>query len=44
MPLGSKVFQYETELEWIGGYPLALLLMLLAAALPYLYLKWRKWL
>jgi len=19
MPLGSKVFQYETELEWVGG-------------------------
>ncbi len=26
------------------GYPFALFLMLLAAALPYLYFKWRKWL
>ncbi len=37
-------FQDMPELDWIGGYPLALLLMLLAAALPYLYFKWRKWL
>ena len=37
-------FKHMPELEWIGGYPFALLVMLLAAALPYLYFKWRKWL
>ena len=37
-------FRHMPELDWIGGYPFALLLMLLAAALPYLYFKWRKWL
>ncbi|HEY6383116.1 MAG TPA: magnesium transporter CorA family protein [Pseudolabrys sp.] len=37
-------FKHMPELDWIGGYPLALLLMLVAAILPYLYFKWRKWL
>ena len=37
-------FKHMPELEWIGGYPFALLLMLFAAVLPYLYFKWRKWL
>ena len=37
-------FKHMPELEWVGGYPFALVLMLLAAALPYLYFKWRKWL
>src|SRR5215475_12535754 len=37
-------FKHMPELDWIGGYPLALLLMLVAAVLPYLYFKWRKWL
>ena len=37
-------FKHMPELDWVGGYPFALLLMLLAAALPYLYFKWRKWL
>lgn len=32
----------ELELEW--GYPLALALMLLAAAVPFLYFKSKKWL
>jgi magnesium transporter len=32
------------ELEWYFGYPLALLLMLVAAILPYLFFKWKKWL
>jgi magnesium transporter len=26
------------------GYPLAIVLMMVAAALPYLFFKWKKWL
>ena len=26
------------------GYPLAIVLMLVAAALPYFFFKWKKWL
>jgi magnesium transporter len=37
-------FKHMPELEWLGGYPFALVLMLIAAVLPYLYFKWRKWL
>jgi magnesium transporter len=32
------------ELDWTLGYPVAIALMLLAAALPYLFFKWKKWL
>ncbi|GIK83101.1 MAG: magnesium transporter CorA family protein [Pseudorhodoplanes sp.] len=37
-------FRHMPELEWILGYPLALVLMVVAAILPFLYFKWRKWL
>ncbi len=37
-------FRHMPELDWIGGYPLALVLMVLAAVLPYVFFKWRKWL
>src|SRR5499433_4077975 len=37
-------FKNMPELDWVSGYPFALLLMLVAAVLPYLYFKWRKWL
>jgi magnesium transporter len=37
-------FRHMPELDWHLGYPLALVVMVLAAALPYLYFKWRKWL
>jgi magnesium transporter len=37
-------FRAMPELEWSFGYPLALVLMVVAAVLPYLYFKWRKWL
>jgi magnesium transporter len=37
-------FKHMPELDWTYGYPLALLLMLLAAVLPYWYFSWRKWL
>jgi magnesium transporter len=37
-------FKAMPELEWHFGYPVALILMMVAAALPYLYFKWKKWL
>ena len=32
------------ELDWAYGYPFALGLMVLAAVLPIVYFKWKKWL
>jgi magnesium transporter len=32
------------ELDWHFGYPFALALMVLAAVLPLLFFKWKKWL
>jgi magnesium transporter len=37
-------FKHMPELDWLLGYPAALILMLLAAIVPYMYFKWRKWL
>jgi magnesium transporter len=37
-------FRHMPELEWSYGYYVALGLMVVAAALPYLLFKWRKWL
>jgi magnesium transporter len=37
-------FAHMPELSWPYGYPLALLLMVVAGALPYFYFKWRRWL
>jgi magnesium transporter len=37
-------FKHMPELDWPLGYPLAIALMLLAAALPYFFFKWKKWL
>ncbi len=37
-------FKLMPELDWAYGYPLAIALMVMAAVLPYLYFKWRKWL
>jgi magnesium transporter len=37
-------FHFMPELDWHYGYPLALLLMLLSAFLPYKYFKRKKWL
>lgn len=37
-------FRHMPELDWPFGYPMALVLMLLAAIVPYMYFKWRKWL
>jgi magnesium transporter len=37
-------FKHMPELDWAWGYPLAIVLMVLAAALPYSFFKWKKWL
>ena len=37
-------FKHMPELEWQYGYPIAIVLMLIAAALPYLFFKWKDWL
>jgi magnesium transporter len=37
-------FKHMPELEWQLGYPLAIVLMLIAAALPYIFFKWKNWL
>jgi magnesium transporter len=37
-------FKHMPELDWSLGYPLAILLMLGAAALPYVLFKWKGWL
>ena len=37
-------FKHMPELDWTLGYPIAIVLMLLAAALPYCVFKWKKWL
>jgi magnesium transporter len=37
-------FEFMPELHWTLGYPLAIILMVLSALLPYLYFKRRGWL
>jgi magnesium transporter len=37
-------FKHMPELEWVYGYPMGIVLMLMAAILPYYFFKWRKWL
>ena len=37
-------FKMMPELEWVHGYPMALVMMLMAAVLPYVLFKWKKWL
>ena len=37
-------FKIMPELEWTHGYPLALVMMVFAAVLPYYLFKWKKWL
>jgi magnesium transporter len=37
-------FKHMPELDWQYGYPIAIVLMVLAAALPYYFFKWKKWL
>ena len=37
-------FRKMPELEWAHGYPMALLMMLAAAIVPYVLFRWKKWL
>jgi magnesium transporter len=37
-------FKTMPELEWQHGYPMAVVMMVLAAVGPYLVFKWKKWL
>jgi magnesium transporter len=37
-------FKHMPELDWGFGYPLAILLMIVAAIIPYVYFKNKKWL
>lgn len=37
-------FELMPELKWVGGYPFAILLMVIAAVLPYLWFKRKGWL
>ncbi len=37
-------FKFMPELEWNYGYAWAITLMILAAALPYLFFRWKRWL
>jgi magnesium transporter len=37
-------FKFMPELDWAGGYPFALGLMLASAVLPMLYFRKRGWL
>jgi len=37
-------FHHMPELDWVFGYPFALILMVLAAVLPYIYFKRKGWL
>ena len=37
-------FKHMPELDWTFGYPLAIVLMLIAAVVPYWFFKWMRWL
>ncbi len=37
-------FRHMPELEWRWGYPIALVLMLVSAVVPYLIFKFKRWL
>ena len=37
-------FRHMPELEWLGGYPMAIGLMVLVAVLPWVWFRYRGWL
>jgi magnesium transporter len=37
-------FDVMPELHWTWGYPMALVLMVVSALVPYLFFRWKKWL
>jgi magnesium transporter len=36
-------FKYMPELNWIGGYPFGLAMIVLSALIPLAWFKWREW-
>ena len=37
-------FKHMPELDWVIGYPLAIIAMVAAAIGPYFFFKWKRWL
>lgn len=37
-------FKHMPELDWTLGYPMAILFMVIAAVLPYVFFRWKRWL
>ena len=37
-------FKHMPELEWTYGYPMALGMMIVAAIVPFLFFRWKRWL
>jgi magnesium transporter len=37
-------FKAMPELDWGFGYPMAVLMMIVAAILPYVFFRWKRWL
>jgi magnesium transporter len=37
-------FDVMPELSWTWGYPMALVMMVVSALVPYLFFRWKKWL
>ena len=37
-------FKVMPELDWSSGYPIALVLMVTAAVVPYLFFRIKRWL
>jgi magnesium transporter len=37
-------FKHMPELETTVGYPMALVLMVIAAVMPYFFFRWKRWL
>ena len=37
-------FKTMPELDWSFGYPMAVVMMVVAAVLPYVFFRWKKWL
>jgi magnesium transporter len=37
-------FKHMPELDWPFGYPMAIVLMIVAAVLPYVFFRWKRWL
>nr|WP_210322627.1 magnesium transporter CorA family protein [Methylobacterium bullatum] len=37
-------FKAMPELDWTFGYPMAVVMMVVAAVLPYVFFRWKKWL